>query len=141
MPEDSRVKDVVLMLGSFHTLMNLMGAIGTLLDGSGIKEILGTIYGDNAVQHIMTGKAVQRAVRVHLLLDQYLTQQVADKVLCDNPGCADLLQELEQLYARTLTGDSDLNSVITSTCLVKLPTSCPPKEMDYPLTLAPVNYG
>jgi len=63
--------------------MNLMGAIRTLMDGSGIKEILGTIYGDNAVQHIMTGKAV----RGHLLLDQCLTQQVADKVLCDHPFC------------------------------------------------------
>jgi arginine repressor len=39
-------------------LMNLLGAIGTLMDGSGIKEILGTIYGENTVQHIMTGKAV-----------------------------------------------------------------------------------
>ena len=119
-PEDSPVRDVVLMLGSFHTLMNLLGAIGTLLNGSGIKEILGTIYGENAVQHIMTGKAVQRAVRGHLLLDQCLTQQVTDKVLCDHPGFADLLQELEQLYARTLTGDSDLNLVITSTCLSEI---------------------
>ena len=57
-PKDSRIRDVVLMLGGFHTLMNLLGAIGTLIDGSGIKEILGTIYGDKAVQHIMTGKAV-----------------------------------------------------------------------------------
>ena len=97
MPEDSPVRDVVLMLGSFHTLMNLVGAIGTLMDGSEIKEILGTIYGDNAVQHIMTGKAIQRAVRGHLLLDQCLTQKVADKVLCDHPGFADQLQELEQL--------------------------------------------
>ena len=121
--------------------MNLMGAIGTLLDGSGIKEILGTIYGANAVQHIMTGKAVQRAVRGHLLLDQCLTQQVADKVLCDHPGFADLLQELEQLYARTLTGDSDLNSVITSTCLSEIVHLLSTKKMDYPLTLAPVNYG
>ena len=120
MPEDSPVQDVVLMLGSFHTLMNLLGAIGTLLNGSGIKEILGTIYGKNAVQHIMTGKAVQRAVRGHLLLDQCLTQQVTDKVLCDHPGFEDLLQELEQLYARTLTGDSDLNLVITSTCLSEI---------------------
>ena len=68
----------------------------------------------------MTGKAVQRAVRGHLLLDQCLTQQVTDKVLCDHPGFADLLQELEQLYARTLTGDSDLNLVITSTCLSEI---------------------
>ena len=57
-PKDSLVRDVVLMLGSFHTLMNLMGAIGRLLDVSAIKEILGTFYGENAVQHIMIEKAV-----------------------------------------------------------------------------------
>ncbi|CAB3998646.1 Hypothetical predicted protein [Paramuricea clavata] len=61
--------------------MNLLDAIGTLMDGRGIKEILGTIYGENAVQHVMTGKAVQRALRGHLL-DQCLTQQVVDKVTC-----------------------------------------------------------
>lgn len=42
-PEDSPVRDVVLLLGSFHTLMNLLGAIGTLMDGSGLRDILETI--------------------------------------------------------------------------------------------------
>lgn len=119
-PEDSPIRDVVLMLGSFHTLMNLLGAIGTLMDGSGIKEILGTIYGENAVQHIMTGKAVQRALRGHLLLDQCLTQQVADKAICDDPGFANLSQELEQLYAQTVAGDTDLHSLIPSACLSEI---------------------
>ena len=45
--QESQIRSVVLLLGSFHTLMNLQGAIGTLMDGSGIKEILGTIYGEN----------------------------------------------------------------------------------------------
>ena len=47
-PDDSPVRCVVLLLGSFHTFMNLLGAIGTLMNGSGIKEILGAIYGENA---------------------------------------------------------------------------------------------
>ena len=45
LPEDSPVKDVVLLLGSFHTLMNFLGAIGMLMDGSDLKDILQTIYG------------------------------------------------------------------------------------------------
>ena len=68
--DNDRIKDVVLLLGSFHTLMNLLGAIGTLMDGSGLKDIQETIYGENAVIHIMTGKAVQRALPGHLLVDQ-----------------------------------------------------------------------
>ena len=32
-PKDSHIKDIVLMLGSFHLLMNLLGAIGYFLEG------------------------------------------------------------------------------------------------------------
>ena len=50
-------------------LMNILATIGMLMDGSGIKDISETIYSENAVQHIMTGKAVQQALHGHLLLD------------------------------------------------------------------------
>ena len=36
--------------------MNLLGAIGTLMEGTGLKNILETVYGENAVVHMMTGK-------------------------------------------------------------------------------------
>ncbi|CAB3992866.1 Hypothetical predicted protein [Paramuricea clavata] len=108
--------------------MNLLGAIGTLLDGSGIKEILGTIYGENAVQHIMTGKAVLRALRGHLLLDQCLTQQVVDKVLSDRPDFVNLLQKLEELYEQEVPGHSDLDSLISSSCLSEIAQILSSKE-------------
>lgn len=57
--------------------MNLLGAIGTLMAGSGIKEIWEAIYSENAMLHIMSGKAVQQALRGHLI-DQCLTKQVVD---------------------------------------------------------------
>ena len=59
-PKDSHIKDIVLMLGSFHLLMNLLGAIGYLMEGSGLKEILETVYGENAITYMMTGKSVQK---------------------------------------------------------------------------------
>ncbi len=31
-PQDSYLKDIVLLLGCFHTLMNLLGAIGKLME-------------------------------------------------------------------------------------------------------------
>ena len=74
-PDDSPIRNVVLLLGSFHTLMNLLGAIGTFTDGSGLKEILDTLYGANAIVHMMSEKAVQRAFRGHLLVDQCLACQ------------------------------------------------------------------
>ena len=71
--DENPIQDVVLLLGGFHTFMNLLGAIGTLMDGSGLKDILETIYGENAVAHMMSGKAVQRSFRGHLLISQCLT--------------------------------------------------------------------
>lgn len=43
-PQSSHLKGIVLMLGCFHTLMNVMGAIGTLMQGTGLKNILETVY-------------------------------------------------------------------------------------------------
>ena len=40
--------------------------------GSGLKELLQLIYVPNAVDHILTRKAVPRAVRAHILLDALL---------------------------------------------------------------------
>ena len=44
-PQSSHLKGIVLMLGCFHTLMNLLGAIGTLMEGTGLSNILETVYG------------------------------------------------------------------------------------------------
>ena len=46
-PERSILKNITLMLGSFYTLMNVLGAIGTLMQGSGLTDTLETVYGDN----------------------------------------------------------------------------------------------
>jgi len=39
---------------------------------SGLKELLELIYVSTAVEHILTGKAISRAVRAHLVLDAVL---------------------------------------------------------------------
>ena len=64
-PDTSPVRDVVLLFGSFHTFVNLLGAIVPLVNGCGLFEI---ICGDNAVVHMMSGKAIQHAYGGHLLV-------------------------------------------------------------------------
>ena len=49
--------------------MSFIGSMGHLMAGSGLKELLELIYTPNAVDHILTGEAVSRAVRAHILLD------------------------------------------------------------------------
>ncbi len=68
-PEGSHLKNIVLMLGCWHTFMNLIGAIGTfnLTDGTGLTDISEVVYGQNAVHYMMTGKSVQKAFHGHLL--------------------------------------------------------------------------
>ena len=74
--------------------LNLLGAKGVLMNGSGLKEVLETIYRENAVVHMMNGKTGQRAFRRHLLVCQCLMHQIAAKVIADEPGYEILVQEL-----------------------------------------------
>ena len=87
-PENSHLKQIVLMLGSFHTFMNLLGAVGKLMEGTGLKDILEAVYGENAVVHMMTGKSVQRAFRGHLLIAKCLHYMIVAEVIPENPDFA-----------------------------------------------------
>ena len=70
------------------------------MDGSGLKDILETIYvyGENAVVHMMSGKAVQRSFRGHLLVYQSLSQQIVTKITLDEPQFDNLVEEIKQMY-------------------------------------------
>ena len=49
------------------------------MGGSGLVDVLELLYARNTISHMMTGKAVSRAVRGHLLVDAVLnTILVAD---------------------------------------------------------------
>ena len=66
-PDDSDLKCMVLRLGGFHMQMRFLCSIGHLACAS------------NTVSHMLTGKAVSRTVRGHLLVDAALnTILVAD---------------------------------------------------------------
>ena len=75
--------------------MNVLGAIGHLMNGSGIRNLLEVIYGGNAVTHILTGKAVYRAVRSYILLDNCLNYIIIDKILMTNSTFQEELEKLE----------------------------------------------
>jgi hypothetical protein len=69
---DSELRKIIPRLGAFHTLMSFLGSIGYLMAGSGLKELLELIYAPNAVEHMLSGKAVSRAIRGHLIIDAAL---------------------------------------------------------------------
>jgi hypothetical protein len=64
--------DIVCRLGGIHLLMSILGAIGAVMAGSGLRELLGLIYGANTVDPMLTGNAFARAVMGHLLVEVHL---------------------------------------------------------------------
>ncbi len=48
--------------------MSFLGSIGHLMAGSGLQELLEIVYAANSVKHMLTGKAISRAIRGHLLV-------------------------------------------------------------------------
>lgn len=65
----SALANIVLHLGGFHTEMSFLGSIGRIMSGSGLQEVLETIFTPNAVSHMLSGKAVARAARGFMLVD------------------------------------------------------------------------
>ena len=78
------LREIVLMLGPFHTFMNLLGAIGTLMSGSGLSNILQQVFAENAVVHVLSGKAVSRAFRGHLIIDTCLNSLLFSLLKSEN---------------------------------------------------------
>ena len=116
-PEASQLKNIVLMLGCFHTFMNLLGAIGKLMEGTGLTNIMEVVYGENAVHHMMTGKSVQRAFRGHLLVDRCLNHMVVSDLLEDNPEFESLVDQAGEMYASLLAKEMTLESAVASDTL------------------------
>ena len=76
-PTNSDLRSLILQLGGFHTQMSYLGAIGHLMTGSGLRDLLEVIYAPDAVSHMLSGKAVARAMRGHFLVDSVLNALLA----------------------------------------------------------------
>jgi hypothetical protein len=51
-------------------MMSYLGSFGSLMSGSGLAEVLQCCFARNTVVHMVTGKAVSRAVRGHFLVEE-----------------------------------------------------------------------
>lgn len=54
--KDSGVDDIVLKLGSFHTGMIFLRAIGDTMENTGFNELVQTMYSENSTKSILTGQ-------------------------------------------------------------------------------------
>jgi hypothetical protein len=65
--------EIVARLGGYHTVMSFLGAIGKTMKGSGLEELMAEVYAENSVEHMLSGKAVSRALRAHFLIKSSIT--------------------------------------------------------------------
>ena len=56
--------------------MSFLGCMGQLAAGSGLQQLLGVVFAQNFVTHMLTGKAIARAVRRHFLVDVILNAEL-----------------------------------------------------------------
>ena len=71
-PPDCVPRSIVLWVGGFHTAMSFLGCTGRLAAGSGLRQLLEVVFAQNSVTHMLTGKAIARAVRRYFFADAIL---------------------------------------------------------------------
>ena len=74
------LKTLIVRLGGLHTEMSFLGCIGYLMNGSGLRELAEVIYAPNAVSHILSGAAIARAIREHILVVTVLSTLLLEDI-------------------------------------------------------------
>ena len=73
--------NIVCRLGGFHTMMSFFGSIGSMMKGFGLEEALENVYGSNVVTHMISGKAISRALHGHFLVEAVLMNKLLLRIL------------------------------------------------------------
>ncbi len=79
-PAGSEIRSIILRLGGSHTEMSFLGCIGHIMTGTSRQELLECLYANNTVDHMLSGKAISRAVRGHLLVSGTLNTMFMSEV-------------------------------------------------------------
>ena len=81
--------------------MSFLGSIGHLMEGSGLREALESVYAANTVSHMMSGHAYSRALRGHTLVISALMITILEPYVSSLDGnqldC--LLKSSEESYS------------------------------------------
>ncbi|GBN04272.1 hypothetical protein AVEN_145606-1 [Araneus ventricosus] len=102
-PEGSDLSKIVIRLGGFHLFSSFFGAIGYIMQGSGIREVLSFIHAPNSLDKMLTGHAYARAVRAHTLLYLTLATIIPKELVIDNDMDANLQNTIEDVKNNTIS--------------------------------------
>ena len=96
--------------------MSFFDCIGYIMSHSGMGDTLESIYAENTVPHLLSGKAVDKAIRgyqmVNIALHTILLQDIIRYTDIDSDSIKQFLQE-------AIKGHLDVNSITSSEVLKK----------------------
>ncbi|GBM56517.1 hypothetical protein AVEN_140589-1 [Araneus ventricosus] len=101
-PEGSDLSKIVIRLGGFHLLSSFFGAIGYIMQRSGIKEVLSLIYAPNSLDKMLTGHAYARAVEAHTLFHLTLAAIIPKELVIDDDMDSNLQNTIEDAKSNTI---------------------------------------
>lgn len=101
----SELSSIIVRLGGFHILLSFLGAIGYIMSGSGLEDLLKIIYAENSVDKILSGHAYSRAVRAHFLVHASLAKRIMETID---------FQDIEREEVERLLLTSDRTVVLTA---------------------------
>lgn len=100
--------------------MNLLGATGTLMDGTGLKSILEVVHCKNAIVYILKDETVARAFGCHLLTNNYLHKLFVQSILDENLEFTSPINETEDMHLYFLRGETTFEIVFTSSAVSRI---------------------
>ena len=99
--------------------MSFLGAVGDIMSGSMIEELLELDYAINSVGHMMSGKAFPRAIRGHFFDDSHLKNILINKIVKEGnnlDGLENINDCLEWTYKNWAEKTADVSEIKKRDC-------------------------
>lgn len=98
----SPIGSVIVRLGGFHMLMSFIGAIGYIMDGSGLQDLFSVAYAAASTEKMLTGHVYSRAVRGHILAHLALAKCVLSMMDITDDENINILEVLDNIGKPTV---------------------------------------
>ena len=59
-PSTHELRKIVLILGGFHAQASFCGTIGSIMNGSGLREAIANVYAEGSIDKMLNGKSIAR---------------------------------------------------------------------------------
>ena len=102
---DEAKLEIVCRLRGFHTMMSFLGSVGNLMKESGLQEMFAEVYAGHTMIHMISGKAISRALRAHFLVGSALMTSFS-KILIEEESID--ISSFESLFDDVLAGETDI---------------------------------